>query len=156
MVVVMMKMVNFRKFFFFTIVPDQWSLEEHQSKHTRHRTWCVILFWPNLGNCLWIFCFWLPNNLDRFDTTWHGLVRFFYGAPQKETIRNYSWTKNSFYGFGLIAYKKQDKRLTILKTMGLILRYIREKLCQLAFVTLNSAKFIEALKGDQNSIYYSN
>ena len=21
---------------FFTIVPDQWSLEEHQSKHTRH------------------------------------------------------------------------------------------------------------------------
>ena len=142
--------------FFTIIVPDQWSLEEHQSKHTRHRTWCVILFWPNLGNCLWIFCFWLPNSLDRFDTTWHGLVRFFYGALQKETIRNYSWTKNSFYGFGLIAYKKQDKRLTILKTMGLILRYIREKLCQLAFVTLNSAKFIEALKGDQNSIYYSN
>ena len=95
-------------------------------------------------------------SLDRFDTTWHGLVRFFYWAPQKETIRNCSWTKNSFYGFGLISYKKQDKRLTILKTMGLILRYIREKLCQLAFVTLNSAKFIEALKGDQNSIYYSN
>ena len=34
--VVMMKMVNFRNFFFsFTIVPDQWGLAQQQSKHTR-------------------------------------------------------------------------------------------------------------------------
>ena len=39
--VVMMKMVNFRNFFF-TIVPDQWSLEEHQSKHTRHYSIILI------------------------------------------------------------------------------------------------------------------
>ena len=32
--VVMMKMVNFRNFFF-TIVPDQWGLAQQQSKHTR-------------------------------------------------------------------------------------------------------------------------
>ena len=30
----MMKMVNFRNFFF-TIVPDQWGLAQQQSKHTR-------------------------------------------------------------------------------------------------------------------------
>ena len=72
----MMKMVNFRKFFFFTIVPDQWSLEEHQSKHTRH--YSIILIYIVMRYNTYVFQYSIVSakkNCSRIIYTLHIILR---------------------------------------------------------------------------------